>query len=84
MGYPRDLDEYTDQEIQTEWERRLAVAKEGKCTYCKDPREICKCKMHGRTGMIERLAFDLVPTDIPLFAGEDYKEWSNRNDLDLD
>lgn len=34
MSYPRDLDDYTDQELFRELARRAKRRKEGLCDYC--------------------------------------------------
>lgn len=34
MSYPKDLDEYTDEELKRELARRERCKKEGRCSYC--------------------------------------------------
>ena len=34
MSYPRDLDEYSDDELKEELARRNAVREQGNCSYC--------------------------------------------------
>lgn len=34
MGYPKDLDEYTDEQLQGELRQRRKDRDEGKCDYC--------------------------------------------------
>lgn len=51
MSYPKDLDEYTDREIEAEYNRRLANLAMGWCTYCSQPVATHKCKMSTSGGM---------------------------------
>lgn len=37
MSYPKDLDEYTDIELQSEVTRRLIAGNAGLCNYCSTP-----------------------------------------------
>ena len=49
MGYPKDLDEYTDREIAQEYERRKQCKASGICHYCGRPLndgKRCKLKAH--------------------------------------
>jgi len=34
MGYPRDLDDYTTAELETELRKRTAKHNRGECSYC--------------------------------------------------
>lgn len=45
MSYPKDLDEYSNKELQDELDRRAKYAKQGKCTYC---RHLYTCRFPGR------------------------------------
>lgn len=60
MGYIKDLDEYTDEELQKELTRRQTVRDEGICDYCgRDGRmETCRYQeRHTQAGVIaQRLA----------------------------
>jgi len=49
MGYPIDLDEYTDRQIEQEYLRRQECKKAGECFYCGrqlDDGKRCKIKAH--------------------------------------
>ena len=49
MGYPIDLDEYTDRQITQEYLRRQKCKEEGECSYCGrqlDDSKSCKIKAH--------------------------------------
>lgn len=48
MSYPRDLDEYTADELRAELERREQARRDGVCDYCgRDPRNTT-CRMKSR------------------------------------
>ena len=38
MSYPRDLDDYSDEELINELARRCAERSKGNCDYCRRPR----------------------------------------------
>lgn len=49
MGYPMDLNEYSDQRIEEEYQRRQKCKAEGTCHYCGrklSDGEPCKLKAH--------------------------------------
>lgn len=51
MGYPKDLDEYTDAEIRHEYIKRKICADMRVCSYCELPYSKCNCKMKNVKGM---------------------------------
>lgn len=50
MGYPRDLDEYSDYEILLEFRRRSNMLKDHCCTYCCQKFDLCNCRMKTQVG----------------------------------
>lgn len=48
MSYPRDLDEYDTEELQTELERRAKLRKKGLCSYCKRAVTASACRFPER------------------------------------
>ena len=48
MSYPKDLDEYTDDELKDELGRRKQLMLKGLCTYCNRPGETPTCKFPDR------------------------------------
>lgn len=34
MGYPKDLDDYTTEQLVTELQRRERLTRQGRCWYC--------------------------------------------------
>jgi hypothetical protein len=55
VGYPRDLEEMTDEELTAEIVRRSELRKDGLCAYCKQPFATGRCKIHevGTTGIVQ-------------------------------
>lgn len=48
MSYPKDIDEYTDFELQIEMETRKNRRAAGLCDYCNRPPETPACKFPAR------------------------------------
>lgn len=48
MSYYKDLDEYTEQELKDELERRRTLRDEGKCDYCQQYGNTILCKFPER------------------------------------
>lgn len=48
MGYPRDLDEYSTEELLAEIARREKAWSEGLCDYCGRSRDTCMCRFQYR------------------------------------
>lgn len=48
MSYPRDLDEYDDEDLQEELDRRAELKKKGLCTYCKRKVTASACRFPER------------------------------------
>jgi hypothetical protein len=47
MSYPKDLEEYTDEQLAEEQHRRQLCRRAGKCSYCNRPlRSEPACKMN--------------------------------------
>ena len=62
MSYQKDLDEYRDEELLNELQRRQAMRKQGRCSYCKQPIHSEKeCRLHdfGITHQATLLAFEV-------------------------
>lgn len=51
MGYPRDLDEYTEEELLEELAQRKKLRAEGKCDYCQRAGGTPPCKFTERHHM---------------------------------
>jgi hypothetical protein len=45
MSYPKDLDEYTDAQIEKEFRRRQECKEKGLCSYCCQPITTHNCKV---------------------------------------
>lgn len=50
MSYPRDLDDYTSDELIAELLRRNGLVQQGKCGYCSQPLDTHTCKFAGKGG----------------------------------
>jgi hypothetical protein len=48
MGYPRDLDEYTEDELIDELNKRIGLHEKGKCGYCERKPTTTPCKFPDR------------------------------------
>lgn len=48
MSYPKELDEYTDEELEKEIQRRAKLNNEGKCTYCNKLGSSPFCKQYSQ------------------------------------
>jgi hypothetical protein len=48
VSYPKDLDEYTDAQLDAEITRRARLAQKGLCTYCGQPSAADPCKFPER------------------------------------
>lgn len=49
MSYPRDLDDYSESELEAELKRRDRLRKAGKCDYCRTvPNGETSCSRPGR------------------------------------
>lgn len=48
MSYPRDLDEYDDEELKEELERRAELVKKKLCTYCERKVTAAACRFPER------------------------------------
>lgn len=48
MGYPLDLDEYTEKRLEEELENRLQLRLRGRCDYCKRDPKTKPCKFEDR------------------------------------
>lgn len=48
MSYHKDLDEYTEQQLKNELERRRSLRDEGKCDYCQQLGNTTDCKFPER------------------------------------
>lgn len=48
MGYPKDLDDYTDAELKAELKRRVALREKGLCSYCKRSVKLSTCRYPDR------------------------------------
>lgn len=48
MSYPKDLDEYTEQEMREELARRMTNRDLGLCDYCGRPGKTPPCRMRDR------------------------------------
>ena len=48
MSFPKDLDEYTDDEIVAEFKRRLQCIRSSLCSYCNRPVGETPCKFPDR------------------------------------
>lgn len=48
MSYPRDLDDYSDDELHAEIGRRLVARAKGKCDYCGRSRNLKACRYRER------------------------------------
>lgn len=48
MTYPRSLDEYGDDELKAELERRAKLKKDGRCTYCERSTTSSACRFPER------------------------------------
>jgi hypothetical protein len=48
MGYPRDLDEYEEEELRAELDRRAKLRADGKCDYCGRSIHVPTCKFQER------------------------------------
>lgn len=44
MSYPRDLDEYSDDELEAERQRRVKLRARGQCPYCRQDFEDPPCR----------------------------------------
>lgn len=52
MSYPKDLDDYSDEALQGELDRRERCRQKGKCDYCGKSRtsEACRLPLRHETG----------------------------------
>lgn len=48
MSYPRDLDEYTEDELRKELTRRIEARSKGNCDYCGRPGDSTPCRFDAR------------------------------------
>ncbi len=48
MSYPRDLDEFTTEELQEQLVLRATRLKDGKCDYCGQPGDMPFCRFQDR------------------------------------
>ncbi|MGD9749416.1 MAG: hypothetical protein AB7W59_00310 [Acidimicrobiia bacterium] len=48
MGYPKDLDEYSEDQLKGELERRAGLRAKGLCDYCGRPPSEPACRFQGR------------------------------------
>lgn len=53
MADPKDLREFTDQEITDEVTRRRALIDESKCTHCEEHWQNCRCYLSSDEGMVQ-------------------------------
>lgn len=44
MSYPKDIEDYTTEELLVEVKRRLACKARGQCHYCLRPHDTSPCK----------------------------------------
>lgn len=58
MSYLKDLDEYTDRQIVSEYRRRVKLGLKCYCTYCEKPKWDCECKMKRESGMFAGVGDD--------------------------
>lgn len=75
MSYPRDLEDYTDDELAYELARRCAERYKGNCDYCRSPREEQPCAQgkvrHSRTERQLRAKLTdvgVIPTSDQIFS----------------
>lgn len=59
MGYPKDLDEYDEEQLQGELARRARLKEKGVCTYCERPQNAPSCRFPERHNAAAPLA---IPT----------------------
>ena len=63
MGYPRDLDDYTEEELNAELARRQASRRRGLCDYCgRVPQSTEACSKPERHRAVQQLFGDFVPS----------------------
>ena len=67
MGYPKSLEEYTDEQIVNELERRAAAIRAGQCTYCDRPQDAEVCRFAERH--VPRRTHEVKPACVLTITG---------------
>lgn len=64
MGYPRDIDDYSDDELLDELRRREDMRARGLCDYCKSEVTAAPCRHRDRHGALlsVTIRFDCLPS----------------------